>query len=82
MYGIPLDGNVRLRTNETLREYARLEYRQEDVHWLLAAARAASGTPRTRRRLGIFERRARPSHVPVACKGSPRRQVQEAPSPA
>jgi len=82
MYGIPFAGNVRLQTNDTLREYARLEYRVEDVHWLRAAVKAAAASRRTRRPLRRFARRARPSHRPVACKGSPRGQVQEAPSPA
>jgi hypothetical protein len=81
MYGIPLDGNVRLRTNASLRAYAQLEYPNEDVLWLLASTKATPGTRRTRRHLGLFERRARPSHTPVACKGSPRIEVPEAPSP-
>ncbi len=81
MYGILLDGNVRLRTNATLREYARLEYRNEDVYWVAAAVTAASATPRPRRRLGLFGRSPRPAHRPVACKGSPRRPLHEAPSP-
>ena len=81
MYGIPLDGNVRLRTNATLREYARLEYRNEDVYWVAAAVKAASAKPRPRRRLGIFGRTPRPAHRPVAHKGAPRLELQEASSP-
>lgn len=82
MYGIPFDGNVRLQTNDPLREYARLEYRVEDVHWLRAAVKAATAGRRTRRPHGPLARRARAPHRPVACKGAPRRQVQEVPSPA
>ncbi len=81
MYGIWIDGNARLQTNDILREYARLEYRTEDVDWLRAAVKAAVEARHTRRHLGRFERRRRPAHVPVACKGSPRRQLQEVPSP-
>ncbi|HII40758.1 MAG TPA: hypothetical protein HA326_06025 [Thermoplasmata archaeon] len=71
-----------METNDALREYARLEYRSEDLLWLRATVKAALGTPRTPRRTGLLARRARPSHRPVACKGSPRRQLQEAASPA
>ncbi len=81
MYGIPLDGNVRLQTNATLREYARLEYRNEDVLWLRAAIKAATAPRRPRRPLRLLGRLARPSHRPVAHKGSPRLQVQEIRAP-
>ncbi len=80
MYAIPLDGNVRLQKNDALREYARLEYRAEDTLWLRAAVKAATRSRGTARRVKLFGRRAPRSHAPVACKGTPRGQLQEAPS--
>ncbi len=81
MYAIPFDGHVRLTRNEALREYARLEYRGDSVHWLLASAprrrRAALKLPRLR----LFARSAKPAARPVACKGQPRRTSEEAASP-
>lgn len=82
MYTIRIPGEVSLRTNEGLRAYARLEYRREDVHWLLAAARASKTPKIVRRPLALFARRARPSHAPVAHKGSPRLAAGEGPSSA
>lgn len=76
MYAFQLDGNVRLRTNAALREYARLEYPREDVRWLLATAKAAS---KPKRRLPRFPRllgRPAPAPRPVACKGTPRRSPE------
>ncbi len=81
MYTIPFGGNVRLQTNEGLREYARLEYQSKDFHWLLAGAKKERKSPRTTRRLHQVLRRPRPAPGPVACKGSPRRGPEEAPSP-
>ncbi len=80
MYAIPLEENVRLRTNDALREYALLEYRKEDLLWLRATARAAQRAPHARRTLRLFKPRPRPAPAPVACKGSPRRLPQEAPT--
>ena len=77
MYAIRSYGDAPLRTNAALREYARLEYRAEDAHWLLAASEAVRKAPRTPLRIRLLVRRARPSPRAVACKGSPRREVQE-----
>ena len=82
MYGFPLDGNVRLQKNDTIREYARLEYRVEDALWLRAAVKAATRSRGTARRFKLFGRRAPRSHAPVACKGTPRGQIPEVPSVA
>ncbi len=81
MYGIRLDGTVNLRTNDALREYARLEYRREDVAWLIATAKAAKKARRPARSFRLFARRSRPTHRPVACKGSPNRSTAEAAVP-
>jgi len=80
MYGFGLDGHVRPRTNEPLREYARLEFRDEDPRWILVSAQASRGK-RTPRRLRWFAPKPRPAPRPVACKGSPRRPAPEASSP-
>ncbi len=80
MYAIPLDGNVRQRTNDSLREYARLEYRREDFLWLRTTARAAKRPARIRNPLGLLTPRRKPGHAPVACKGSPRHLPREAPT--
>lgn len=76
MYAFQLDGNVRLRTNAALREYARLEYPREDVHWLLATAKPAARPKRTVPRFPRFTRRAARAPRPVACKGTPRRSPE------
>ncbi len=82
MYAFRIPGEANLRTNAALREYARLEYRGEDVQWLLAAARTPRHVPRARRALLRLARRTHPSPRPVACKGTPRRAAEEAASPA
>ncbi len=80
MYGIPLDGNVRLRTNDSVREFARLEYPAEDVLWVRAAVKAAVRSGRTTRRFRLFARRAPHHHTPVAHKGTPRGPLGEVPA--
>ncbi len=80
MYGIQLDGNVHLRTNAALREYARLEYRREDVQWLIASAKGAAKPRRSVPRFPRFLRRPAPTPRPVACKGTPRRSPEGAAS--
>ena len=80
MYAILVDGNVRLRTNEALREYARLEYPGTDADWILAAATQRRKTVPRGRRFLLFGRHASAPPHPVACKGSPR--IQESVSPA
>ena len=81
MYGIQFDGIVRLRTNEDLRAFARLEYPRESLHWVLAATRRAPKPRRPRNRLRLFVPRPRPATGPVACKGTPRRTPEAVPSP-
>ncbi len=78
MYAIRIPGDVSPRTNAALRDYARLEYRKEDVHWLLASSRRAKRTIKPRRPLRLFTRKAAPAHRPVACKGTPRYEAGEA----
>lgn len=80
MYAIRFPGEVSQRSNEALRAYARLEFRREDVHWLLASSRVVRKPKAPRRTLTLFARRVRPSHAPVAHKGSPRLSAQEGPS--
>ncbi len=82
MYAIRLDGNVNLRTNDALREYARLEYRREDVAWILATTKAAKRARRAVRPFRLLARRAPPSHRPVACKGNPTGSPAEGATPA
>ncbi len=81
MYAIRIPGDVSLPKNEALRSYARLEYRTEDVRWLLASARRAKKTVKPVRPLRLFARRSAPTHAPVACKGTPRLGAHEATSP-
>ena len=81
MYAIRSYGDVPLRTNDALREYARLEYGSADIRWLLAAAAPRRKPAAAGPRLRLFRRLARPSHRAVACKGSPRRPTEE-PVPA
>jgi hypothetical protein len=82
MYAIRIPGEVSLRKNEALAAYARMEYRSEDVYWLLAAARAKRASKAPTRSWRLFGRRASPTHAPVAHKGSPRLSAEEAPFPA
>lgn len=82
MYAIRIPGEVSQRSNEALRAYARLEFPREDVQWLLATARRVQKPKRAPRTLRLFTRRARPTHMPVAHKGSPRLPAGEGPSPA
>ncbi len=82
MYSMAIDGKVRPQLNASVREYARLEYRREDVAWIIATAKAARKARRPARSFRLFARRARPSHRPVACKGSPKRSAAEAAVPA
>ena len=83
MYAIRVETDPRLRTTPALREYARLEYGREDLSWFLATAGRAIRTAPNRAlkpRLALFRRR--PSHRPVAHKGSPRGVPTEATAPA
>jgi hypothetical protein len=54
MYGLTTEMALRLRTNDGLREYARLEYGTPDAAWIIAAASRAS--PKSRRRIGLTRR--------------------------
>jgi hypothetical protein len=72
MYSIRIPGELPLRTNDALREYARLEYRNEDARWLLAVVRKSKKIPRSRRAVRWLARAPRRTHAAVACKGSPR----------
>ncbi len=80
MYTIPAMMEASLRTNASLREYARLEYGHEDALWLLAAARQPREKP-LRRPWRFPSLRSQPAPRPVACKGTPRREPSESPSP-
>lgn len=80
MYAMQTLGYEPLRMNAALREYARLEYRVDDARWILASARLPRKAPRAHGLPRLFERRARPTPRPVACKGSPRRSSDGAPS--
>ena len=73
MYAIRVDLDPRLRMNSALRNYARMEYGNEEVAWFLSAVRQPRRQIVRRSlasRLGL--RRARPSFRPVAHKGTPR----------
>lgn len=81
MYAIPVEGNVRLTRNEALRGYARLEYTEDSLHWLLASAprrrKAALKLPWFR----LFTRPAKAAARPVACKGVPRMKPEDVATP-
>ncbi len=82
MYGIPVDGHVRLQTNDSLREFARLEYPAEDVLWLRSTVKAAARPRRAVPRFRLFARRAPRAHTPVAHKGTPRGRLVEVAGPS
>ena len=83
MYAIRVATEPRLRTTPALREYARLEYGREDLSWFLASTARANRKAANRGRKPRFAfLRARPSHQPVAHKGSPRGLTVEAKAPA
>ncbi len=82
MYAIRFPGEVSQPSNEALHAYARLEFRREDVHWLIASSRAVRKPKPAPRSFRLFARRARPTHAPVAHKGSPRLRAEEGRSPA
>lgn len=82
MYAIRIPGEVPRQKNEELAAYARMEYRGEDVYWLLAATRAKRASRAPPRSWRLFGRRTSPTHAPVAHKGSPRLSAEEAPFPA
>ncbi len=68
MYAIRVDGTANLRTNASLRAYARLEYPNEDPAWVLASVRPRRNTGRARR-FGLFG------------NSTPRPDVEEVPRP-
>ena len=82
MYAIRVDVAPRLRTNSELREYARMEYGNEDVGWILAGAKSARAPPRRRPLSLRFLSRRQPVHRPVACKGTPRLYAAPVEAPA
>jgi hypothetical protein len=81
MYAIRMDVDPRLRTNDALRRYARMEFGREDAAWILASARSANKNARIRSlRPRFLNRRVPPTHAMVACKGAPGTQTEETPT--
>ncbi len=73
MYTIPAIVETSLRTNASLREYARNEYGRNSVDWFLAATRrAAPKAPRRSLTLRLRFQRAPHTHRLVGHKGTPR----------
>jgi len=54
MYGLTRGMELRLRTNDGLREYARLEYGTPDAAWIVASANRVPRKPR--RKVGLARR--------------------------
>ncbi len=73
MYAIPTMMQASLRTNPSLREYARDEYGRDSVEWFLAATRrAVPKVPRRSLALRLRLHRAPHTRRVVGHKGTPR----------
>ncbi len=73
MYTIPAMMEASLRTNASLREYARNEYGRNSVDWFLSATRrAVPKAPGRSRTLRLRFRRVTHTHRLVGHKGTPR----------
>jgi len=69
MYGLTTGMELRLRTDDALREYARLEYGSADAAWIIASARRASRKARPKVALS---RRIRAAFAARPTSGFPR----------
>ncbi|MFA5896447.1 MAG: hypothetical protein WC985_06030 [Thermoplasmata archaeon] len=57
MYALPTRLELRLRTNDGLRKYSRLEYGTPDAAWLLVAASRVPRKPRRKTHVARWLRR-------------------------
>ncbi len=78
MYALTIGTELRLRTNNGLREYSRLEYGTPDAEWLLVAAgrvphKPGRKTKVARRRRGFLFRRRAPAGSPRLAEECPAR---------